>query len=302
MRKTKIPSAGYTFSKMTSADLRRVSGASSTSQKCRGSILHISKGSTLRKPVEVTIKDPYSALFIFAEEKSSSVIRLRLSSKGKGASHATKVHLAESSHLTLITLDESSGGAITQECSIEKGARAQWICASFGKGKVMHNFRSEMPTRGSTCDVRWLFSANGEDHFHLSARLDLAGAKNRGTVDMRGIAAGKAHVTCDGSVSVQRTAKGSQGHLTQRALMLGEKADIRMVPKLAVHTRDTEASHSASALRITDDALFYLQSRGIPPAKAWRMYAEGFLREALMGLEDEKTREGILRGLTGKVK
>lgn len=302
MRKSKIPSAGYTFSKMTSADLRRVSGASSASQKCRGSILNISKGSTLRSPVDLTMKDPHSVLFIFAEERSKAVVRLLLSSKANNASHVTKVYLAESSHLTIIMLDESSGGAVTQECHLEKGARAQWICASAGKGKVMHDFRSEMPARGGTCDVRWLFSANGEDHFHLSARLDLAGAKNRGTVDMRGIAAGKAHVTCDGSVSVQRTAKGSEAHLMQRALMLGERADIRMVPKLAVHTRDTEASHSASALRITDDAIFYLQSRGIPPAKARRMYAEGFLREALAGLEDEKTREGVLRRLTGKVR
>lgn len=248
------------------------------------------------------MRDPHSALCIFMEERSKAVIHLLLSSKVTNASHVTKVYLAESSHLTIIVLDESSGGAVTQECHLEKGARVQWICASVGKGRVTHDFNSEMPVRGGVCDVRWLFSANREDHFHLSAYLDLAGAKNQGTVDMRGIAAGKAHVTCDGSVSVQRTAKGSETHLMQRALILGEKADIRMVPKLAVHTRDTEATHSASALRITDDALFYLQSRGIAPAKARKMYAEGFLREALMGLEDEKTREGILRRLTEKVK
>lgn len=287
---------------MAGKDLRSLLGASSASKECRGLILNISKGSTLHSPIDITMKDPHSALFIFAEERSKAVVRLLLSSKVKQASHVTKVFLAAHSHFTIITFDESSGGAVMQECANEKGASVQWIIVSSGKGKVMHDFRAEMPARGGTCDVRWLFSANGEDHFHLSACLDLAGTKNRGTVDMRGIAAGNAHVTCDGSVSVRRTAKGSEAHLTQRALMLGEKADIRMVPELAVATRDTEASHSASALRITDDALFYLQSRGIPPAKARRMYAEGFLREALTGLEDEKTKEGILRRLTGKVK
>ena len=52
-----------------------------------------------------------------------------------------------------------------------------------------------------------------------------------------------------------------------------------------------KCSHGATTGRLDDDAMFYLQSSGIPEAQAKNLLIEAFVAEVLEGISDDNVRE-----------
>ena len=75
-----------------------------------------------------------------------------------------------------------------------------------------------------------------------------------------------------------------------RALLLSEDAKANVKPQLEIDNDDVSASHGAAIGHLDDDALFYLQARGVSARDARLLLIEGFTREVLsrlpFGLED----------------
>jgi len=78
-----------------------------------------------------------------------------------------------------------------------------------------------------------------------------------------------------------------------RALLLSDDAKANVKPQLEIDNDDVTASHGAAIGHLDQDALFYLQARGIAAADARRLLIDGFTREVLaqlpFGLEDAWT-------------
>jgi Fe-S cluster assembly protein SufD len=75
--------------------------------------------------------------------------------------------------------------------------------------------------------------------------------------------------------------------------MLSEDAEFDSKPELEIYADDVVCGHGSTAAEIDEDLMFYLRSRGIPPAEARAMLIESFVREALEKVEDERLREAL---------
>ena len=62
---------------------------------------------------------------------------------------------------------------------------------------------------------------------------------------------------------------------------------------LEIEADDVKCSHAAAVGPVSPEQLFYISSRGIPPAIAERMVVRGFLAEIVDGIADEHLRETI---------
>ncbi len=87
-----------------------------------------------------------------------------------------------------------------------------------------------------------------------------------------------------GKVYINRHAAGSQSSIKCDTIILDEKSKSDTIPTNIVENESSFLNHEATVSRISEEKLFYLQSRGVPKEKAKELLMMGFidkLREEL---------------------
>jgi Fe-S cluster assembly protein SufD len=98
---------------------------------------------------------------------------------------------------------------------------------------------------------------------------------------VRVVANNKAKHIYDGYIYVAHGADGTDARQSSKALLLTKRAQALANPRLEILTDDVSCAHGATIGFLDEDALFYLQSRGIPKSQAQALLVQGFTTEAL---------------------
>ena len=78
------------------------------------------------------------------------------------------------------------------------------------------------------------------------------------------------------SVVVKNSAAKSKSAVSCQSLMLDDKSRSDTIPAMDIRTQDADIGHEAKIGRISDEAVFYLMSRGISEEDARAMIVSGF--------------------------
>lgn len=95
--------------------------------------------------------------------------------------------------------------------------------------------------------------------------------------NIKGVVDGSAQAFVTGAIKVLPIAKNTHAFLEERILLLSNEAKAEAIPNLEIETDQVHCSHAAAAGKISDDEIFYLQSRGIKKQLAKKIIAAGFL-------------------------
>ncbi len=102
-----------------------------------------------------------------------------------------------------------------------------------------------------------------------------------------------------GKILVKEGAQKTDGYQISQSLLLDEDAQFLAKPELEIYADDVACSHGSTSGAIDEDALFYLQSRGLPRPEAQDLLVLAFLAEAIEEIEREDIAEDILGRLKG---
>ena len=105
---------------------------------------------------------------------------------------------------------------------------------------------------------------------------------------VRQVLAGRATGNYLGRVVVERGADGTDGEQSVRAMLLDRGATANARPELEIFADDVKCAHGCAIGELDKNGLFYLASRGLPPAQAKALMLQAFLAEAFVGAEDEE--------------
>lgn len=103
---------------------------------------------------------------------------------------------------------------------------------------------------------------------------------------VRSVLAGQATGNYLGRVVVERGAIGTDGEQSVRAMLLDRGATANARPELEIYADDVKCAHGCAVGELSAEGLFYLASRGVPPAEAKRLMLQAFLAEAFVGARD----------------
>jgi len=113
------------------------------------------------------------------------------------------------------------------------------------------------------------------------------GKNTRSTVVSKGISAGRSQNTYRGQVKMMPKAQGARNHTQCDSLLIGKKCGAHTVPYIDVRNPSARVEHEATTSKISEDQLFYCQSRGLPQEDAVSMIVNGFCKEVLKELPME---------------
>lgn len=105
----------------------------------------------------------------------------------------------------------------------------------------------------------------------------------------------------NGKIFVYEDAQKTDAKQTNQGILLSPTATFDTKPQLEIFADDVKCTHGATVGQLREDALFYLQTRGIPFDQARAMLVYAFAAEVLEKITVEPVREALEKVLYEKL-
>jgi Fe-S cluster assembly protein SufD len=189
-----------------------------------------------------------------------------------------------------------------QRATVARGAEVRTLVVTLGASLS----RSEAETvlegdRGSS-EMLGMYFGDATQHFDHRSIQDHVGNDTASDLLYKGALRDASRAVYTGTVIVEKDAHRVDAYQTNRNVLLSDRAKADSVPDLEILTNDpVRCGHAASVGPVDETALFYLQSRGIPPGEAERLIVYGFFREVLDRIALAEVREGLERAIEAEL-
>jgi len=182
---------------------------------------------------------------------------------------------------------------------LQLGAGATLRLVQLIEGALASRSTALIEHAGREASLEWHVAALGEGTQHHDAFVHVTHAAPgaRTLQCFRGIATAHSRVAFNGHMRVEPAAVGTQTDQSLKCLLAGPEAEANVRPQLEIYTDAVKASHGATVGKLDPDMLFYLLSRGIPPATAESLLKWAFVSDVLAKLPSPELRAQVAAAL-----
>ena len=190
-----------------------------------------------------------------------------------------EIYVGKNSTVRYSTIENWSNNMYNRKAKravIEEGGTIEWISGSFGSHtsylyptSILKGDRSKSEYTGIT------FSGNGQD-LDTGTRVIHIGKDTTSFINAKSISKSGGKNTFRSSVEIRNNAKHAKAAVSCASLMLDNISRSDTIPSMDVRTSDADVGHEAKIGKISEDAVFYLMSRGISETEARQMIVTGF--------------------------
>lgn len=96
-----------------------------------------------------------------------------------------------------------------------------------------------------------------------------------------------------GKIIVEQGATFTDAAQTNRNLLIGDDARMTAAPQLEIYCDEVKCSHGATTGQLDQQAIFYMQSRGVPYDEARKMLTQAFMVDVVDSISMEILRQRI---------
>jgi Fe-S cluster assembly protein SufD len=164
-----------------------------------------------------------------------------------------------------------------------------------GGGLVRNNVHPVLAGEGGECLINGLFLGTGTQHLDNYMHVEHAAPHCGSRQFYNGILDGQSHGVFHGRIVVHKDAQKTDAKQTNRNLLLSDNAQIDTKPQLEIYADDVKCTHGATIGQIEENALFYLQSRGISEREARKLLLMAFAEECVERMQSTVARAHIQR-------
>ena len=164
----------------------------------------------------------------------------------------------------------------TKRALVEEGGVIEWVSGSFGSHvgclypmSVLKGDNAKMEFTGVT------FAGAGQN-LDTGAKVVHIGRNTSSYMNTRSISKSGGISTFRSSVVVQKGAKQAKSSVSCQSLMLDSESRSDTVPAMDIRTKDAAVGHEAKIGSISNEAVFYLMSRGMSEEDARALIVSGF--------------------------
>lgn len=119
------------------------------------------------------------------------------------------------------------------------------------------------------------------------------GKNTKSTIISKGISAGHSSNAYRGLVKIMPSAENARNYSQCDSMLVGDRSSAHTFPYIEVKNNTAVLEHEATTSRISEDQLFYLQSRGLNTEKSISMLVNGFCKEVFKELPLEFSVEAV---------
>ena len=200
----------------------------------------------------------------------------------KNALHAGAVELfvRKGARLRYSTIENWSRNMYnlnTKRAIVEDDGVIEWVSGSFGSRVSMLYPMSILKGDRSRCEFTGVTFAAAGQYLDTGCKIIHQGKQTSSTVHSKSISKNGGTAFYRGLLKVLPEATGSRSTVECESLMLDNLSSSDTIPIIDINNDSVDIGHEAKIGRISDEAIFYLMSRGISEDEAKAMIVRGFV-------------------------
>ncbi|HSH41299.1 MAG TPA: Fe-S cluster assembly protein SufD [Arenicellales bacterium] len=260
-----------------------------------GVFIHIPDGCRVSKPIELCCVNGGGSEEIVAQPRQlvvagagsqCTLIERYLSAGDKRylTNAITEVFAAADARLEHYKLQqESSRGYHVASWLVEQqaGSVVTTHNAALGGAIARTDIRVRLEGAHASATLNGVYVLNGRQHIDNHTRVDHCVADTVSSEFYKGVLDGRSRAVFHGRVVVHPDAQRSDARQQNKNLLLSRDAEVDTKPQLEIYADDVACSHGATVGQFSDDALFYLRSRGVDEQTARSLLTFAFANDII---------------------
>lgn len=192
---------------------------------------------------------------------------------------AVELFVKKSAHLRYSTIENWSKNMYnlnTKRAKVEEDASIEWISGSFGSHVGCLYPESDLVGRNARAEFTGVTFAGKGQELDTGAKMVHLAPNTTSVITTKSISKGGGASIYRSAVYIAKNAEGSKASVSCQSLMLDSESRSDTIPANVVLTDKADVGHEAKIGRISNEAVFYLMSRGISEEEARSMIVSGF--------------------------
>ena len=178
-------------------------------------------------------------------------------------------------------LDTPSEFICNTNITMQQDARLRMCTITLGGRHVRNNIAVRMQGEHCNLTANGLYLIDREQQCDNYIFVEHAKPNCHSKELYKGIIDDSARARFNGHVLVQDGAVKTEAYQTNRNILLTDKAHVDTRPFLEIYNDDVKCSHGSTIGQLDEQALFYLQTRGISTRTAMTMLSYAFCDEVI---------------------
>jgi Fe-S cluster assembly protein SufD len=207
----------------------------------------------------------------------------------------TEIFVGDGAHVRYAAMQDWGSGVThlsVVRATVGRDAELRTLSIGFGADLARVENEVVLAEPGGFSEQLGVFFADGTQHFDHRSIQDHVAEHCTSDLLYKGALRDHSRAVYSGWVHVRPNAQKTDAMQTSRNIVLSEHAKADAIPNLEIEANDVRCGHAASVGPVDEDAIFYLESRGIPRAEAERLIVTGFFQEVLDRVTIDEVREG----------
>ena len=165
----------------------------------------------------------------------------------------------------------------TKRAIVGRNGTINWVTGSFGSHTSCLYPMSILQGEGAHCEFTGVTFAGKGQYLDTGSKVVHNAPKTTSNINSKSISKDGGVCIYRGSVVINPRAEGAKANVSCESLMLDEQSQSDTIPAIVVKNDNVDLGHEASIGRISDEAVFYLMSRGLSEDEARAMLVKGFV-------------------------
>src|SRR3989441_186684 len=182
-------------------------------------------------------------------------------------------------HIRYTTIQNWSNNVynlVTKRAVAYEGATVEWVDGNLGSKVTIKYPAVYLLGRGARADILSVAFAGAGQTQDAGGKVIHVAPDTTSTITSKSISKDGGHATYRGLLKVAKGATHAKSFVRCDALLLDEQSRSNTYPSIEIDEEQAEIGHEATVSRLSDEQVFYLQSRGLTETEAKALIVNGF--------------------------
>lgn len=200
---------------------------------------------------------------------------------------------AKLNHTKVVSESTESTHISTDRVSIDRSAVFNSMNLSIGGKLVRQDLNVYLNGEGAEAHLNGVYV--GVESRHIDNHLNVFHAKPHTVSSQlyKGVMGGSSRGVFNGKIIIEKDAQKSDAKQLNKNLLVSDKAEVDTKPELWVSADDVKAAHGATVGQLSEDEIFYLQTRGINREIGKQILSKAFLQEVLYKISHDEIKNEV---------
>lgn len=195
-------------------------------------------------------------------------------------SGGVELYVREGARLRYSTIENWSKNMLnlnSKRALVDKNGTIEWISGTFGSHITMLYPMSILQGEGAKSEFTGVSFAGKGQNLDTGTKVVHAAPNTSSTISSKSISRDGGQAYYRSAVIIKPEAVGTKSSVICESLMMDAKSRADTIPVMDIGTDEADIGHEAKIGRISDDAIYYLMTRGLNEEEAKAMIVRGFV-------------------------